>query len=136
MLHHLSTALFTLSDPVIGDVRIEVKHKTMTKGRPRIDIDPAFLEQALFLRSPTGIAKEVAVSSRTLRRRILELGLREPGQPVYTTHLDATGVQTRQYISNNTGPRLNSFTEPQLDDILTDALTRFPEFGRKLMTGY
>ncbi|TFK62191.1 hypothetical protein BDN72DRAFT_747171, partial [Pluteus cervinus] len=49
-------------------------------GRPRIEFDRDFLEWAIRHRSVSGIAEFLEVSSRTVRRALLDLGLAEPGQ--------------------------------------------------------
>ncbi|THV08524.1 hypothetical protein K435DRAFT_595104, partial [Dendrothele bispora CBS 962.96] len=50
------------------------------QGRPRTEIHPNFLGFAYQHRSTSGIARFLQVGRRTVRRRLLELGIAQPGQ--------------------------------------------------------
>lgn len=99
------SALLTQIDLLDARLNAELRHATdstqtwvfcpavaiPTAGRPFIFIYPSFLQQALALRLRlTAIARLVqktsglAVSAKTVRRRILEAGLRDPGEESLT----------------------------------------------------
>jgi hypothetical protein len=137
MLLCLSSAVFSLGDPLPEGLDIQVAQRFYTgrRGRPRIELEPTFLQEALTMREPTGISRALdGVSPRTIRRRALELGLRQPGLPVYTVREGAEGPQ-RQYHPHNPSLRLSQIGQQQLDAMLVDTLVRFPEFGRNLTAG-
>jgi hypothetical protein len=137
MLTCLSSAVFSLGDPLPDGLHIQVAHRSYTgrRGRPRIELEPTFLQEALTMREPIGISRALQdVSARTVRRRALELGLRQPGQPVYTVMEGDEGPQ-HQYHPHNPSLRLSQIGQQQLDAMLVDTLVRFPEFGRNLTAG-
>ena len=105
-------------------------------GRPRIEINPIFLEVALDLRGPTGIAPVVGTAARTVRRRALEQGLVEPGPPVYVDTPDPNnpGAFIRRYTSST--PVVTTMTDEQLDALVFQALEIFPSFGRRMLDGF
>ena len=105
-------------------------------GRPRIEINPIFLEVALDLRGPTGIAPVVRAAARTVRRRALEHGLVEPGPPVYVDTPDPNnpGLFIRRYTSS--APVVTTMTNEQLDTLVFQALEIFPSFGRRMLDGF
>ena len=98
------------------------------RGRPRLEFDPAFLAAALELRGPTGIASVFRCSSRTVHRRAVDYGLLEPGEPVYTDHLQPDGTIQRSYRSS-TRP-VSVLTDEQPDTLVANILQTFPMFGR------
>lgn len=138
MLTCLSTAVFTLGDPIPEGTRIQVARRSYTgaPGRPRIEVDSSFLREALTMRQPSGISRALSgVSARTIRRRALEYGLREPGEPVYSLS-EENGNQVRVYHGHNPSLRLSQISQQQLDSMLVQTLVSFPEFGRNLATGH
>jgi hypothetical protein len=106
---------------------------TSSGGRPRVDIDPNVLAQALELRGPTHLQNVFNVSSRTIRRRALEYGLVEPGVPVYTDTPQADGSVSRTYTS--TSAPVSTISDEELDSLLAAALETFPNFGRRMLKG-
>lgn len=102
------------------------------RGRPRIHIDPQFLEIALGLRGPTGIAASLGVSSRSVRRRALDLHLVEPGPPVH--HTVDTPEGPVQVHTSSTAP-FTDITDDDLDAVIAGVLTVFPTFGRRMIDG-
>jgi hypothetical protein len=118
---------------------IDVIRKTYTgrPGRPQIEVEPSFLHEALTMREPTGISRGLQnqVSSRTVRWRALELGFRQPGQPVCVVLEDMDGNQARHYQPHNPALRMTQISDAQLDSILVETLVTFPEFGRNLTAG-
>jgi hypothetical protein len=134
MVNALDQACHQSSDPPDGPMLI-VSHTTKSRrrGRPRIEIDPAFLSQALDLRGPSHISSVLHCSSRTVRRRALEGGLVSPGHPVYLDHILPDGTTGRVYTSS-TRP-VSTLTDDQLDQLVTSILEIFPRFGRRMLTG-
>ena len=138
MLACLSAAVFTLGDPIPEELSIQVTRPSYTgrRGRPRIEVDRDFLQEALTMRQPSGISRALpGISTRTIRRRALENGLRQPGEPVYTIR-EENGAQVRQYRGHNPSLRLSQISQQQLDFMLVQTLLRFPEFGRNLTAGH
>lgn len=107
---------------------------TENRGRPRINIDPAFLDQALQLRGPTALAKVLGVSSRTIRRRALEAQLVQPGSPVYMEEVQGDGSLARVYNSTSNAQSIE-LDDNTLDDLIKDTLLVFPNFGKQMMQG-
>ncbi|KAJ7132906.1 hypothetical protein C8R43DRAFT_654584 [Mycena crocata] len=84
--------------------------RTSTGGRPRIDIDPAFLSQALELRGPTHLCQVFSASARTICRRALDYGLAQPGVPVYRHTTSRRLCLACLYLDISTG--LHHFRRP------------------------
>ncbi|KAJ7246076.1 hypothetical protein C8J57DRAFT_1006907, partial [Mycena rebaudengoi] len=108
--------------------------RTGRRGRPRVEINPQFLGAALDLRGPTGIAPEIGVSSRTVRRRALEAGLVEPGAPVFQHQVNAEGTVER--IHTSTTPPVSLISDNDLDALVASTLEIFPQFGRRMIRGH
>ncbi|KAJ8073836.1 hypothetical protein PM082_012114 [Marasmius tenuissimus] len=103
------------------------------RGRPRTYIDPHLLSIAVDLRQLKRMAEILNVHVRTLRRRALEQGLVEPGEPVYVDFETEEGVIMRVYRSS-TGP-MSDITDEDLDEAMHSIITAFPSFGRRLIQG-
>lgn len=137
MLEALSAATIQSADVPSGPA-IAVAHAVATgrPGRPRIEIDHDFLSFGLGLRGPTGLAPVAGVSSRTIRRRALELGLVEAAAPVYVEGVDeASGEVVRTYISSTAGP-VSDILDDELDELMHHILEIFPNFGRRMIAGH
>jgi hypothetical protein len=114
-------------------------------GRPRKEIDPKFLEEVLRRRTQTGIAKgislgpgQVSISSRTLRRRALELRLVDPGTPVMLRQEHDADTSRHSYVRNAASRgnmRSSNMTDEQLDGVMAEVLGNFPAFGRQMIEG-
>ncbi|KAJ7306876.1 hypothetical protein DFH08DRAFT_720405, partial [Mycena albidolilacea] len=104
-------------------------------GRPRLDIDTQFLSSALPLRGPTGIARSIGCSPRTVRRAALKSGLVEPGNPVHRHEIQTDGSVARVWQS--TAPAIPAISDdPEaLDWQVADILSLFPHFGREMIFG-
>ncbi|KAJ7741716.1 hypothetical protein B0H16DRAFT_1728491 [Mycena metata] len=84
MADRLDEACHLSTDPQEGpSITVVAESVTGKRGRPKKNINPAFLEEALTLRGPTGLSGVLHCHPRTIRRRALELGLAVPGVPVY-----------------------------------------------------
>lgn len=105
-----------------------------TGGRPRIEIDPSFLAQALPLRNKKRIGEAVNASSRTVRRRAGELGLQHLEAAPYQDVQNAEGEVTREW---NSDPRraATNLTDQELQQQVTELLQRFPHYGRNMLKG-
>jgi hypothetical protein len=103
-------------------------------GRPRIEIDPDLLSVGLELRGPTHLAPIFQCHPRTIRRRGLEHGLVEPGEPVYVDFEQEDGSIIRIYRSF-TGAQ-SDLSDPELDEIVIYILEAFPSFGRRMIDGH
>ena len=137
MLQSLEAATRESRDPPPAEAIIVSRPiYTGRPGRPRIEINPIFLEEALDLRGPSGIAPVVRAASRTIRRRALEHGLVEPGPPVYVDTPDPNnpGHFIRTYSSST--PVVTTMTNEQLDTLVFQALNIFPSFGRRMLDGF
>jgi hypothetical protein len=113
-----------------------VAHRVRTgrRGRPRIEINSNFLSAALDLRGPTGIAPELGVSSRTIRRRALEAGLVEAGAPVFQPHVNPDGGI--EHVHTSTTPPVSLISDNELDALIASTLESFPQFGRRMIRGH
>ncbi|KAK6966877.1 nitrite transporter NirC [Favolaschia claudopus] len=97
-------------------------------------IDPQFLSAALDLRGPTGIAPEIGVSARTVRRAALRAGLVQPGAPVFQSRMDAAGEV--EVVHTSTAPPVSAISDAELDRLLASTLEVFPQFGRRMIRGH
>ena len=132
MVGQLDEARHLSSDPPDGP-NLVVSRSVATGGRPRLEIDPHFLAQALDLRGTTHLAAVFNCSARTIRRRALRYGLAQPGHPVYVNTPQPDGTVTRSYSS--TSRPVSTLTDEQLDTLLTSILEVFPDFGRRMLSG-
>ena len=103
-------------------------------GRPRIMINPQLLETALELRGPTHLAPVFDCGARTIRRRGLEYGIVEPGDPVYIDFEQADGTVTRIYRSSASA--VSDLGDDELDGVMASILEAFPTFGRQMIDGH
>ncbi|KAK7696059.1 hypothetical protein QCA50_000700 [Cerrena zonata] len=103
-------------------------------GRPKKVIAPDLLAAGMSVAGPSSMGRLLDVSSRTVRRRALEAGLVEAGDPVYVDYVSEDGQYRRVYTSS-TGPQSN-LSDEQLDDIMRQLLDIFPSFGRRMIDGY
>jgi hypothetical protein len=102
-------------------------------GRPRIEIDREFLDQALALRGPHTIGPLLGCHPRTVRRRALEYQMVEAAEPVRSQVVELDGaVRT---IWTSTTPPMSTLTDEQLDRLMGDILQMFPHFGRRMIAG-
>lgn len=129
--HHQSQDPTPTQQPLVVSQRTRTGHR----GRPRVDIDLGFLNQALQLRGPSHIAPVLQCSARTIRRRALEAGLVEPGQPVFTPVAQPDGTVTQVHTSNSSSIVTSDVSDHQLDRFVADILQVFPNFGCSLIFG-
>ena len=122
------------SSPDDAHPRVVARVSTGRRGRPHIQIDPYVLHEALTFRGPTKLASLFNCSSRTVRQRALDLGLSQPGVPVFTEEQTAQGDIRRSYAPP--APRVSTISDDQLNGLLTDLLQTFLKFGRCMITGW
>jgi hypothetical protein len=99
-------------------------------GRPRILIDGVYLARMLRSRGPAGIARSLGCSARTVRRRIRELNLAQPGQPVFLP-----GTQIRRERTGLRPTRHANLSDEHLDFKIFSILQMFPNYGRTMVRG-
>lgn len=135
MMQDLQQAKYLSADepdaPPIEPVHLEYTGRT---GRPRVVIDPEVLAISYSMSGPTELGRVFGVSSRLVRRRALELGIVEPGQPVYV-EFDSEDGTTWRYYTSSTGSQ-SSLDDDDLDAIMKDILCSFPSFGRRMIDGH
>lgn len=136
MIVALEEATLQSADPHHGP-RLEVSRKRPTgrMGRPRVEIDDNFLAFALDLRGSSGIAQVLGCSARTVRRRAVEKGLRQPGQPVYEDSIGDDGNIQHRWTS--TGPVISALSndDQALDQEVAGIIELFPRLGRTMISG-
>lgn len=130
MTIRLEDAVHASSDPPPPS-SYAVSHLVPTGGRPRIEIDPAFLALALPLRSKERIGHTVVASARTVRRRAIEHGLQVPGLAPFTRIQSESGEITR--IHNNV-PRFSAtnITDEHLQQEIGTILHEFPHYASRI----
>ena len=98
------------------------------RGRPRIHIDPDFLQAAYTMRSTQGIADFLGVQRSTVRRRLLELGIDEPRENPFIDN--PSGIIS--YTS-----RVTDVPDAVLDELLMNMRRQHGnEAGISLLRGY
>jgi len=118
------------SDP--PELAVSWKNRTeVGPGRPRIEISREYLEVLTRESGPTGIAKRLSCSSRTVRRRALEYGLVDPTPPVYTDEVQADDSVLRTYRSYTRA--VSILNDEGLDRLVASVLESFPDYGRRRM---
>lgn len=135
MLDGLDEASRRSADPADpADFVIWQVARTGRRGRPRIEINTAFLEQALTFRGPEALSRALnGPSSRTIRRRGQDAGLLERGVPVFTYARDSEGNTIRTHRSATA--RVSNISDDQLDTLIAQILNNFPHFGRRMLAG-
>jgi hypothetical protein len=135
MITSLDEACHLSSDPPDAPFPSTVKlTHTGLPGRPRIEIDPQTLSTALELRGPTHLAHIFNCHPRTIRRRGLEHGLVQPGEPVYIEYEQVDGSVARIYWSSSGA--VSQMTDDELDEVMIYILEAFPTFGRRMIDGH
>ncbi|KAJ7026509.1 hypothetical protein C8F04DRAFT_966327, partial [Mycena alexandri] len=132
MVSALNAAHHELSDQPTAPTLV-VTSQTSTGGRPRVNIDPEILAEALLLRGPSHLQQVFGVSAQTVRRHALEYGLAEPGEPVYTETPQPDGSTSHTY--RLTAPAMSPISDADLDSLLASILETFPNFGRQMLSG-
>ncbi|KAJ7936291.1 hypothetical protein B0H13DRAFT_2304010 [Mycena leptocephala] len=124
----------SMDPPDAAPLIVARRVRTGRRGRPRVEIDSQFLRAALDLRGPTGIAPEIGVCPRTVRRVALRNGLSQPGAPVVQSRVNADGTTERVHAST-TAP-VSIVSDAELDHLVATTLEVFPQFGRRMIRGH
>ncbi|KAG6912821.1 hypothetical protein DXG01_011761 [Tephrocybe rancida] len=105
-------------------------------GCPRIGIKP---EDLVSLTSGRVTHQQIAdlygCSARTIRRRLVEYGISQPGPPVYTQQEQPDGSVIREYTPGVSAD-LSNLSDDELDRKMLDMYEQFPSFGRRMIDGY
>jgi hypothetical protein len=111
---------------------------TGRRGCPRIEIIPDLLQANLQYATKRHLNSMVAYScsSRTIRRRAVEYGIEEPGEPVYVEVEDEHGQKYWIYAAKHPTDHLSDLTDEELDEIMLYIITAFPAFGRRMIDGH
>ncbi|KAJ6498704.1 hypothetical protein DFH09DRAFT_1336531 [Mycena vulgaris] len=110
MIDLLDKARHLSSDPP-PSAHLIVSTRVAGHGRPRVEIDPTFLAEALGLRGTTHLQDIFNCCARTIRRAAFRAGLAVPGGPVYTDTLLLDSSTVRTYSS--TAPAMSALTDAQ-----------------------
>ncbi|KAK7006659.1 hypothetical protein R3P38DRAFT_3601324 [Favolaschia claudopus] len=128
----------SMDPPDAAPLTVAHRVRTGRRGRPRVEIDPQFLSAALDLRGPTGIAPEIGVSARTVRRAALRAGLStvqiQPGAPVFQSRTNEQGQV--EVVHTSTAPPVSVISDADLDQLVASTLEVFPQFGRRMIRGH
>lgn len=103
--------------------------RTGGRGRPMVQIDPIALQQLLELRGPENTAKILGCNTRTVRRRALDLGLVQPGAPVFTHETQPDGSVLKVYHRRKETHSADEEVYTAVDAVLR----AYPEMGREKM---
>jgi hypothetical protein len=122
----------TTAPPGLDLIRV---HHTGRRGRPRLEINPVFLESALELRGPSQIGRPLLnIRSRSVRRRAIEYGLRAPGLLIVVHQPNETGEVELLFCGRQ--PQPLQISKEELNRHVRDALTLFPGISRSTIDGY
>jgi hypothetical protein len=134
MIGDIDRAIHQSRDPPEGRADIIKVVKTGRAGRPRILINRDWLKVALQFRGPKGIAAvlPLKVSPRTVRTNILNLGLADPGNPVFLEETLDDGSTTRMWQPQQ--QNFSPISDSVLDSLVFDILQNFPNYGRGMIT--
>lgn len=126
-----ATSSHSTSDPVpqCSPVTVSQKIRTGKPGRPAIEVDAVALQQLLELRGPESAGRLLGCSSRTVRRRALELGLVQPGAPVFTHKTQSDGSVSRIFHRRESVHG----TDEEVRGAISAVLETYPDIGREKM---
>jgi len=137
MIADLNTAKSQSADHPDAD-RIEATRTVHSgrRGRPKIEIDEEILEESYRHRGATELGQIFNMSSRTVRRRVLEAGLAELEDPVYVVFEDEEGISWRYYTGSVQNSSHSTLSDDELDGVMIQILNSFPSFGRRMIDGH
>lgn len=110
-------------------VTVSEQVHTGKHGRPAVEVNPVALEQLLELRGPKSTGKLLGCSYRTIRRRALELGLAQPGPPVFTYETQPDGNVLKVFHR----PESAHNTDEEARIAVSAVLEIYPDMGREKM---
>lgn len=110
--------------------------QTETRGRPAVHILPEDLAALSTGRTTRrDIAELYNCHPCTIRRRLLDFGLSQPGRPVYSDVQNPDGSTSRVYTPG-TSSDLSELSDAKLDQVMRSIHDQFPSFGRRMIDGY
>ncbi|EDR10741.1 uncharacterized protein LACBIDRAFT_324608 [Laccaria bicolor S238N-H82] len=134
IVNSLDQARHESADPPDEPQLVVVTRKSGGRpGRPRVEIDPTFLREALALRGPSGLKPIFNCDARTVRQRALEYGIATPGTPVFVPQMQPDGVINAMRSTSTRG--ISALTNDKLDALLSSILEIFPTFGQRMIAG-
>lgn len=134
---------------------------TGNRGRPRIHIDPQFLEWAYSQRSTSGISRFLNVGRSTIRNALLDYGISQPQQSPFAStddqeqllqsdllvedhlldpalsspsQLPADILNSTPLVASFTGP-VSTLTDNELDDLILRLRSHFRRAGISMLDG-
>ena len=110
-------------------VPISEQVHTGKRGRPATKINPVALQQLLELRGPKDTGELLGCSTRTIRRRALQLGLAQPGSAVFTHETQPDGSTSRVFHRRES---VHS-TDEEVHTAVFAVLQTYPDLGREKM---
>ena len=130
MTRALDDACHAARDPPdVLDVEVSRPIRNGKKGRPRIEISLGILERAKTT-PRTVLAAEANCTVRTLRKRLVEAGIEEPGLPP---------VHLRPYdMDRHPDPRARGgmMSMEQVVEKVSSAIEQFPTSGTRILQGH
>ena len=114
--------------PQCSPVAVSQQVHTGKHGRPALEVNPIALQQLLELRGVESTGKLLGCSSRTVRQRGLELGLVQPGPPVFMYETQPDGSMLRVFHRRES---VHS-TDEDVHVAVSTALT-YPDIEREKM---
>jgi len=145
----------TLDESHHGHPMVIETIRTGGRGRPRIHIDPDFLQWAYSQRSTASISRFLNVGRNTVRRALLDYGISESQEDPFPANHDVTGSddglellerddlldpnlilpnQNALSIVSYTGP-LSTVTDNDLDDLISNLRSHFHRAGISMLDG-
>jgi hypothetical protein len=140
MLDSLSNhELFMQDAPHTTTQASELVHYEATAGRPRLVIDHDLLAAVSGMAEPSALGRLLPVqcSGRTIRRKLLQLGLSLPGPSVMLTETDSTTGEPNQVKNAASTGRLpkTHLSDDELDSLVGNIVQRFEKHGRVMIHG-
>lgn len=141
MIQDLDTAKRPTDDfPHIAPVELVIEEHSGKRGRPKKVLNQEVLDATHKLCGTTVLGGIFGVHPRTVQRRLLEQGIKAPGEPVYVefeVHHEGGVIEIRrQYLGRARTSQVSDLTDAELDAVMTDILRSFPNYGRRMIDGH
>jgi hypothetical protein len=134
MLVRLDTTRHASRDQPDGPyLQVVSTTRTGKRGRPRKEINRDWLARMHGIRGVSGLASLLDTSSRTVRRRLVDYELVEPGVSPIQRHILDDG--TIEIVYNSEPPERPRLSEAEVDSMVASHLEIFPNFGRTMLAG-
>ena len=109
----------TLDTSHYGRPEIVQTIQTGTRGRPRIHIDPVFLEWAYSQRTTSGIARFLHVGRSTVRDALIDYGITEPQSNPFPNQIQDGSMEPGDFVEDHLLDPDLPLPTPLSDEILT-----------------